>query len=262
MSDPVGYPVGQVAALSGVTVRTLHHYDQIGLLRPSGRSAGGYRRYDDADLARLHRVLSYRELGLPLDQIAGILDDPLVDAAAHLRRQHHLVRQRIERLGRMLAQIEKAMEAEQMGISLAPQEQLELFGADWPGEELAAEAEQRWGESDAWRQSQRRTAAYGQDDWVRIKEEAAGIERGLAALMTDGAAASDPRALDLAEAHRAHIDRWFYDLTPAGHRALAELYVADPRFRAHYDQVAPGLAQYVHDAILAAADRDEGSSSA
>ena len=133
MSDPVGYPVGQVAALSGVTVRTLHHYDQIGLLRPRGRSAGGYRRYDDADLARLHRVLSYRELGLPLDQIAGILDDPSADAAAHLRRQHQLVRQRIERLSRMLAQIEKAMEAEQMGISLTPQEQFELFGPDWAG---------------------------------------------------------------------------------------------------------------------------------
>ena len=139
----MGFTVGQVAALSGVTVRTLHHYDEIGLLRPSGRTGGGYRQYDAADLAQLHRVLSYRELGFPLDQVAGILDDPEADPASHLRDQHRLVRQRIGRLERMLAHIEKAMEAEQMGISLTPQEQFEVFGPDFDGERYAAEVSLR-----------------------------------------------------------------------------------------------------------------------
>ena len=212
----MSYPVGQVAALSGVTVRTLHHYDEIGLLRPSGRTAGGYRQYDDADLVRLHRVLSYRELGLTLDQVASILDDPSTDAAAHLRSQHRLVRQRIERHERMLTQIEKAMEAEQMGISLTPQEQFELFGPDWTGEEYAAQAEQRWGGTEAWRQSRRRTSAYTKEDWAEITAQTAAVEAGLAAALADGVSPGDVRAMDLAEAHRAHIDRWYYDVSRSG----------------------------------------------
>ena len=102
--------IGQVAALAGVTVRTLHHYDEVGLLRPSGRSTGGYRVYDEADLERLHRVLAYRELGFSLEQVAEILDDPQADTASHLRRQHAVVRQRIERLTRVLDHIRRPAE--------------------------------------------------------------------------------------------------------------------------------------------------------
>jgi DNA-binding transcriptional MerR regulator len=253
----VGFTVGQVAALSGVTVRTLHHYDEIGLLRPSGRTGGGYRQYDEADLARLHRVLSYRELGFPLDQVAGILDDPEADPASHLRDRHRLVRQRIERLERMLAHLEKAMEAEQMGISLTAQEQFEVFGPDFDGGQYATEVEQRGGESEAWTQSRRRTAAYPKDDWVTITAQSAGIEQELATTLRAGVAADDPRAMDLAEAHRAHIERWFYVVSPAMHRGLGNMYVADARFAQRYEDIAPGLAQFVRDAIHANADRTE-----
>jgi len=246
--------IGQVAALAGVTVRTLHHYDQVGLLRPHGRSTGGYRVYDDGDLERLHRVLAYRELGFSLEQVADILDDPQADTGSHLRRQHALVRQRIERLNQVLTHIEHEMEAEKMGISLTPEEQFELFG-DWPGEEYAAEAEQRWGESPAWAQSQGRTAAYGPQDWAAIKAEAEQIEGAFAAALAAGVPASDERATDLAQAHREHLQRWFYDCPPAMHRGLGDLYVSDPRFAAHYDERADGLAQYVRDAIHANADR-------
>ena len=79
--------VGEVAALAGVTVRTLHHYDRIGLLSPSGRTAAGYRQYAPADLDRLHQVLLYRELGFPLEEVAALLDDPSADHVEHLRRQ-------------------------------------------------------------------------------------------------------------------------------------------------------------------------------
>ena len=89
--------VGEVAALAGVTVRTLHHYDRIGLLSPSGRTSSGYRQYAPADLDRLHQVLLYRELGFPLEEVAALLDDPAADPAEHLRRQHRLLRDRLER---------------------------------------------------------------------------------------------------------------------------------------------------------------------
>jgi DNA-binding transcriptional MerR regulator len=100
------YSVGQVAALAGVTVRTLHHYDEIGLLAPTERSPGGYRLYGDADLERLRQILFYRELGFPLDEITTILADPQSDAASHLRRQHRMLRERIERLQAMVVAVE------------------------------------------------------------------------------------------------------------------------------------------------------------
>src|SRR3954447_20798172 len=104
------YSVGEVAGYAGITVRTLHHYDGIGLLRPSGRSHAGHRRYDDADLDRLQRILFYRELGFALDEVAVLLDDPDADPYEHLRRQHQLLISRIERLEQMAAAVRAAME--------------------------------------------------------------------------------------------------------------------------------------------------------
>ncbi len=256
MDTTTGYTVGAVAKLAGVTVRTLHHYDEIGLVQPSGRTSAGYRVYDEPDLARLRDVLSYRELGFGLDQVARILDDPQGDPASHLRDQHRLVRQRIDRLREVLTHLEKLMEAEQMGINLTPEEQLEVFGENWLGEEYAAEAEQRWGDTEAWQQSQRRTAALSKDDWVEVKRAGEALERDLAGALAAGVPADDVRAMDLAERHRQGIET-FYDCPYAMHRGLGDMYLADPRFTQHYEDVAPGLAQYLRDAIHANADRHE-----
>ncbi|MFL6073124.1 MAG: MerR family transcriptional regulator [Mycobacteriales bacterium] len=252
----MSYPVGAVAELAGVTVRTLHHYDRIGLLSPRGRSTAGYRQYGEADLERLQQILYYRELGFSLEEIAAILDDPHADAAAHLRRQHALLTRRIRRLESMVAAVEHAMEAQRMGISLTPEERFEVFGDFNPGD-YAEEVEERWGDTDAYRESQRRTRSYTKEDWLRIKAEADGIQRRIAAAHADGA---DPRgepAMALAEEHRQHISRWFYDCGYPMHRCLAEMFVTDPRFKANYDDVAEGLAQWFHDAILANADRQD-----
>jgi len=119
---------------------------------------------------------------------------------------------------------------------------------------ITAEAERRWGGTEAWTQSQRRAAAYTKQDWLEIQAEADAINRDLAAAMTAGTSAADPRAMDLAELHRQHITRWFYDCTYEMHRSLAEIYVADERFTQTYDAIAPGLARYTHDAVLANAD--------
>jgi MerR family transcriptional regulator, thiopeptide resistance regulator len=250
----VSYPVGAVAELAGVTVRTLHHYDRIGLLSPRGRSGAGYRQYGEADLERLQQILFYRELGFSLEEIAAILDDPDADATAHLRRQHGLLIERVRRLESMVAAVEHAMEAQRMGISLTPEERFEVFGDFNPGD-YAEEVEQRWGDTDAYRQSQRRTRSYGKEDWLRIKAEADDIQRRIAAAYADGVEPGGGRAMDLAEEHRQHITRWFYDCGHPMHRGLAEMFVTDPRFRANYDNVADGLAQWFHDAILANADR-------
>jgi MerR family transcriptional regulator, thiopeptide resistance regulator len=250
------YPVGEVAKMAGVTVRTLHHYDEIGLLRPSGRTAAGYRSYHEADLARLQRVLGYRELGFGLDQIATLLDGP-DDPIDHLRRQRDLLVDRIEQLTRVLATLDRTMEAHTMGLRLTPQELLEVFGEHDPTQ-YAEEAEQRWGQTEAWRQSTGRTSQYGKDDWIRIKAEGDAVNARLAAALAAGEPADGPEAMAAAEQHRQHIERWFYDLTPQFHVGLGELYISDPRFTATYEQIAPGLAQYTHDAIVATAARAAG----
>ena len=141
-----------------------------------------------------------------------------------------------------------------MGISLTPQEQFEIFGTDRL-EEYTEEARQRWGDTDAWQQSQRRTAAYTKDDWIAIKAEADASINGFAGALRAGEPATGAVAMDLAEAHRQYISRWFYDCGYDMHRGLAEMYVSDERFTQTYNDAANGLAQYVHDAILANAAR-------
>ncbi|GII51867.1 HTH-type transcriptional activator TipA [Planotetraspora thailandica] len=250
----MSYSVGQVAAFAGVTVRTLHHYDEIGLLSPSERTSAGYRRYTEPDLDRLQRVLFYRELGFPLEEIAAIVDEPGLNPMTHLRRQHELLLRRIDRLRAMVAAVETAMEAHTMGISLTPQERFEVFG-DFDPDEHAQEAEERWGGTEAFEQSRRRTASYTKEDWQAIGEEAGAVLRDFAAAFAAGVPASGEPAMDVAERHRLHITRWFYDCSPEMHKGLGDMYVADPRFAVHYEKVAEGLAVYVRDAVHANAGR-------
>jgi DNA-binding transcriptional MerR regulator len=250
-----GYSIGAAARLAGVSVRTLHHYDRIGLLRPGGRSPAGYRLYALADLKRLQQILFYRELGFGLTEIAAILADPGQDTDAHLRRQHRLLREQISRRQHMLAAIEKEMEARKMGISLTPEEQLEVFGTSKVSGEWAQEAEQRWGGTEAWRQSQRCTAACTKADWLEIQAETTAINQEFLAAMRAGEPAEGERAMAAAERHRQHISSRFYDCGHQLHTCLAELYLADQRFARNYEDMAPGLAQYVHDAIVANAVR-------
>lgn len=241
--------IGEVARLAGVTVRTLHHYDAIGLVSPSDRTPAGYRLYGERDLDRLHAVLAYRELGFALEDVAALLDGT-GDPMEHLRRQHELVRARIDLLQRLLGSLEKAMEAHMSGMRLTPEERFEVFGEHDP-EQYADEARGRWGETDAYRTSQQRTATYTKDDWQQIKAEAEAVLVAFAAAQAAGLPAESQEAMDAAREHRAHITRWFYECTPEIHRALAEMYIQDERFTRHYEDRAPGLAQYVHDAIMA-----------
>lgn len=267
--------VGEVAALTGVTVRTLHHYDAIGLVRPAARSAAGYRLYGPDDVARLQEVVAYRRLGFGLEDIP----DASADRRAALVRQRELVAARIDeltRLGRALdaalgrpgdEREEDTMQNEDTprrpgtrpDLDLTDAELRELFGDEYAEEfdGYQAEAEQRWGETDAWAESARRTKRYSKQDWERIKADQEAATGLAAAALRAGEPASSVAAMDAAEAARAHITRWFYEVSPAMHRGLGDMYAADPRFAKTYDDVEPGLAAYLRDAIHANADRLE-----
>ena len=121
--------VGRVAELAGITVRTLHHYDQIGLVRPSARTVAGYRAYSAEEVERLREVLAYRRLGFGLREIADLVGDPASDAAGHLRRLRGLLLEQRDRAGAMITAIDKELEARAVGRETTPEEQLKPFGA-------------------------------------------------------------------------------------------------------------------------------------
>ncbi|WP_335973105.1 MULTISPECIES: MerR family transcriptional regulator [Streptomycetaceae] len=118
-----------MAELAGVSVRTLHHYDEIGLVVPSARTAAGYRAYAAGDVERLREVLAYRRLGFGLREIADLVDDPATDAVAHLRRLRGLLLEQRDRAAAMVTAIDRELQARAMGIATTPEEQLEVFGA-------------------------------------------------------------------------------------------------------------------------------------
>jgi DNA-binding transcriptional MerR regulator len=249
--------VGQVAEQFDVTVRTLHHYDEIGLLVPSERSPAGYRLYVGEDITRLQHVVVYRRLGFALEEIALLLDDPSADVSEHLRRQREAVMSRLDEMRDLVTAIDRALEKEMSGIKLTKQEQKELFGDNF-SDDYAQEAEQRWGGTDRWKQSQKRTSKYTKADWVQIKTESDAVNNALVAAMDAGLPATSEEAMDAAEQARVQIDKWYYDITPDFHRNLGDMYVADPRWTKTYEDIRPGMAQYVRDAIHANADRAAG----
>lgn len=246
------WTVGKVADTFGVTVRTLHHYDEIGLLTPSERSYAGYRLYTQDDLTRLQQIVVYRRLEMPLEEIATLLDGG-EDAADHLRRQRAAVMSRLSELRELVTAIDLALEKEMSNQKMTDAEMRELFG-DAFDESYAAEAQERWGETDAWKQSQDRTSKYTRADWEAVKAETDAVNNAFAAAMDAGEPATSEAAMDAAEQHRASIER-FYDCDYAMQRNLADMYVCDERFTATYEAVRPGMAQYVRDAIHANADR-------
>src|SRR5699024_11153463 len=222
-----------------------------GLLVPADRSQAGYRLYCESDLERLTRILYYRELGFGLDEIATLLDDN--DVGARLRHQHKLLTEQMHRIQAMVAALVKEMEATMSGHQLTAEEKLEIFGdaydPDWEDE-----ARQRWGSTEAWQQSQQRTASFTKADWQQVKADDDAFNADLAATFQSGAAPDSPQALALAERHRQMIER-FYDRSYAMHRGLAEMYLADERFTAYFEDRATGLAQWFHDAIHANAEQ-------
>ncbi|MEV4398035.1 TipAS antibiotic-recognition domain-containing protein [Nonomuraea sp. NPDC049607] len=135
-------------------------------------------------------------------------------------------------------------------LNLTTDERTELFG-DFAHDEHSAEAEERWGDTRAWAESARRTSSYTKEEWQRYKAEASALSARLADAMNADIPADSDLAMDLAEEHRAHISRWFYDCTYDHHRGLADLYASDPRFTATFDRTSPGLATYLRTAILA-----------
>lgn len=239
--------VGQVAAMCGVTVRALHHWDQIGLCSPSARSWSGYRLYTPGDVERLQLALVYRETGMPLSRITRLLEEP-ADTAEHLVRQRSALVERICHLQRMVRAVDAIMEKNMTDTPMSAQDRARALGDSWSLYE--DEAAEKWGDTDAWAQASARRAALTPQEWSRITAEVDALEWDLAQAMTRGVQPGCEEANALAERHRASLDQWF-DTTHERHVLVSRGYTADPRFATHYDARVAGLAAWLVEVIEA-----------
>ncbi|MFT0847247.1 MerR family transcriptional regulator [Actinomycetaceae bacterium L2_0104] len=241
IADPEGQEltVGEVASLVGVSVRTLHHWDSMGIASPAGRTAAGYRSYSGDDVARIHRILVYQELGFSLATIRGILDDPQFDEVGHLRKQIRLLRERIVKFERMAAAVERLLASRASGAALTAREQAEIFGDGWR-QDWAEEAKGRWGHSDEWGQFERNAAGLSEEERQALRTAGEAVFRELAQACREGVEPGSDRANELAERHRAMIGRMF-DCTRSMHVIIGHLYLGDERFQEYLDGWERGL---------------------
>jgi DNA-binding transcriptional MerR regulator len=250
------FQVKDVARLAGVSVRTLHHYDSIGLLVPEIRTAAGYRVYTDADLIRLQQILIGRELGLSLEEIRRLLDDPGFDRVAALLDQRERLRERVQQTEAMIRAVDAALAGLDGDQKDAEMNMEDLFQGFDPSR-YEDEARRQRGTSDAFVEAEKRTRRYSPDDWNALTAEQTAIYDNAYAALQSGNTPTDEAVMDIAERHRLSIDRWFYPCSHRMHRGLASMYEGDDRFRQRIDMHGEGLTTFLAEAIRASAARHQ-----
>lgn len=242
-----GVTVRAAAEIVGVTVRTLHHWDEIGLASPSVRTTARYRRYTDTDLERLCRIAAYRATGLGLDAIRRVLDDATADIGATLREQRSELAERIQDLQRLDERLERMIEAHERGIVLSDDEQAATFGTEWDprGPEQARVA---WAGSSQWAQFAERSASRTQEQWQSLSDEMSTLQRDLGDALDRRVAPGSPEASALVERHR-QVFSHFFPLTRQMQVCLGRLFESDQGFAAHYDGIRAGLAAWFRQSI-------------
>ena len=247
------YTVRELAELSGVTVRALHHYDEMGLVR-ARRAANGYRLYGPDEVARLQQVLLYRECGMALADVKRLLDEPAFDARRALEGHLRELRLRRRRLDALIASVQKTLAGMEGDGSVKDEDRFEAFKRGLVEEYERAfgeEARERWGD-EAVRASNAKVMGMDKADWDETQELESRMKEALLAAMGQGNPAGE-ETLRAADLHRQWLCRFWQDgaYSKEAHRELAEAYVADERFRAYYDALAPGAAEFLRDAIRA-----------
>ena len=229
------FTVSQAADFLGVTVRTLHHWDAKELLVPETRTWSDYRIYTDEDLARGQRILVYRESGVPLAEIAELLDATGSDERTHLLRQREMLIDRRKGVVRMLAAVDALIAEADSGVytgPVPPRRVREILGPDWDPD-YQREAEERWGDTEEWRQGQDAMSKMGEADWKNIREEGDRFARALADAHQRGVLPGSEEGNALAERQRASLSYW-YEVTHDRQVILSGMYLADARFRVNW----------------------------
>ncbi|MFC4778829.1 MerR family transcriptional regulator [Paenibacillus sp. GCM10023252] len=253
------YRINEVAKLAGVSVRTLHHYDSIGLLEPAEVKDNGYRLYSDEDLSKLQHILFFKELDFPLTRIKEIVSDPGFDQKRALHSHKELLLEKLRRLERIIQSVDLTLTSLEGGTTMDNKDKFEPFDMkriEEHQQKYEQETKEKYGNTDAYKESARRTAGYKEEDWKRIHDRNEELYRQLIAAMPKGP--EDEEVQQIVGAMRQHITDNFYECSTEIWRGLGEMYVADPRFTANIDKVQEGLASFLRDAIVIYCDRLEG----
>lgn len=251
------YTVKQMAKLSGVSVRALHHYDAIGLLRPRAVGANGYRYYDRQDLLRLQQILFHRALETPLKDIQAALDDPGFDLAAALRTHRERLAAEAERYAKLVDVVDRTL-ADLKGDETM--EDNKLFEGFDPEKQARHEAElvERYGDGMAEQiaHSKAGMKSWNKADWAGFQQEGVAIEHDMAKALAQGLPADSDAVAAIMRRHWAWIAKsWNREPTPEAFTGLGKLYLDSPEFTARYEAIAPGLTEYLATAMKAFAEK-------
>ena len=233
--------VHQVCGRTGVSVRTLHYYDEIGLLEPAEVTEAGYRLYDDEALRRLATILFFRELEFPLKQIRDILNSPRFDRGAALKDQLALLKLRRKHIEKLIALAEtNIMEEGRMDLDFSAFDRTEM-------DQYAKEARERWGGTAAYEESRKKMQSYGKDDYDRLAADMGSAFAEFARLRSGNPAA--PEAQTAVRKLQALITDRCYICTDEILAGLGQMYVADERFTKNIDLAGEGTAAFASEAI-------------
>ena len=235
--------ISEVAKLTGITVRTLHYYDEIGLLKPSEITEAGYRLYSREDLEILQQILFFRELDFPLSQIKEIMNNPNYDKEEALKKQKELLIQQRQRIEGLIKLIEKRIE----GDNNMSFKEFDMNEIEENKKKYAKEVKERWGTSKAYEESAKKTSSYNKEKWGDINQETSEIFKGFAELRN-----SDPGSEEVQELVRRwqkYITDNFYICTNEILSGLGLMYVEDERFKENLDKNGEGTAKLMAEAI-------------
>jgi len=245
----VAWSIGDVVRLTGVTTRTLRHYDRIGLLPPAFVAASGHRHYERAQLLRLQRVLLLRELGLRLDTIAAVLDGE-ADQVAALQRHHQHLQAQARRVARLAGAVSRTIDDLTGGTAVTAEQMFDGFPQR--RDELEERLAERYGDGvrEYFAQSRERAQDWTAEDLQRLREEGERHNSRLLEAMRADLAPDDEAVLDLMAEHHAGVLA-SYDSDRTAYENLGRLYVQDPQVGRHYAALDPALPAYVRDAVAA-----------
>ena len=238
--DGTELTIGEAAELLGITVRALRHWESIDLLVPSWRTLGGHRLYVDADLERAQRILVYREIGLPLAEVRGLVDGD-GDAREHLERQRRLLVDRASHLRRIIGAVDEMLEEMSMNdgknTTMDARAAAEKFGGGWR-QDFADEAEARWGDTAAWAQSQQANANRTEEEWAQMYSDQEALVEKLAQAIGDDVDPDSELGREVSALHRAGVEK-HYECGHGRQVILARMYLVDERFHEAYGGVEP-----------------------
>ena len=246
------YSIKEVADISGVTVRTLHHYDKIGLLSPIKNESNNYRMYSDYDLEKLQQILLLKEMGFSLQKIKDFLSSKDYNRKSALEHQLTYLKNQVNRYNDLIGLVNSTLKDIGGSKVMSGKDLFKGFDYDAMKEDQKKyedEVKERWGDTDAYKESDRRSKNYSKEDWEGIMSLQQNSLNDLASLYKDDVPVDDPRVQTVVNNNRFIIDKYFYSCSKEMFASLGEMYVADERFKAFYDGIVPGLAEYYREAI-------------